>query len=188
MNQFIQHTGIYSTCWILFYVLSGILMYIWDRQYLSGIYKLVYDVFHGQPLDKPRSFIFGQSTARKVAIATFISTVQSVGLFFFTGFHSNPFVELVLWFLEIPAMVTGFALGYLLFPAWEKRKQLYAKLDEYGDKVDKVADTFHHRHDQSPAQPVPQAITTVASPVPVAAEQEMRPAPEERIKKFTGKE
>lgn len=183
MKTFVENTGFYSTCWILFFFLLGILVYILDRQYLKGLYKSFYDMIHKDPLTEPRAFIFGQKTARKFLWAFVVSTVQSFFLFFFTGFHSNPFVELVLWFVEIPMMVFGFGAGSLLWPLWLKRSVMYRMGDEVGDRVEK----WKEQRNAARAKPAPAPVAAPVTPVPAAPAEPVVP-PEERIRQYTRKQ
>lgn len=171
----------------------GILTYILDRQYCQGFYKGLYDMFHKEPSEKPFGFIFGQSTGRKFVIATLVSTAQSIGMFVFTGFHSNPFVELVLWFVEIPAMVIGFMFGYWLWPWWSKRTKLYEAVDKIDERIERHHEERHKesstpKSGQSGSAPTP-APTPVSpiTPSPVQAAQEPEPpkmSAEERIRRY----
>ena len=187
MNSLIENTRVYSTCWILFFFGFGILCYILDRQYLQGISKSIYDMTHKKPSEKPFGLIYGQTSGRKFLIATIVSTAQTFGLFFFTGFHSNPFVELVLWFVEIPAMVFGFAVGSFVWPWWAKRKTFYKVMDKIDEEVEKrtagSAQAGNGKSDAASTTPPPPAPAAAAPVIPAKPE----PSPEERIKAFTGK-
>jgi hypothetical protein len=189
MKSFIDHTGWYMGCWLMFFFGAGIVMYIIDRAWLQGLYRWFYNMTHETPLpvETGRSvFVFGHKTARKVLWATIISTVQSAGLFFFTGFHSNPFVELVLWFLEIPAMVLGFAAGAVLYPYWLKRKGLYALADKFDDALEKGEFKPKFPAALKPTPPAaanPAATPSSPAPAPVAKVPEK--SPRQVIEEFT---
>ena len=182
MKTFIDHTMVYSITWLLAYVVGGIIWYIVDRQYLTGFFRRVYNLTHEVPLAdaEVRGIIHGQKAARLFVWAALISTVQSVGLFFFTGFHSNPFVELVLWFLEIPAMVIGFYCGQLLFPLWQQRAKVYNTLDKLEERVQRG-----HSTKPAPAagEPIQSAPSNIAPPISKPAEQV--DDPKSLIGKFT---
>ena len=187
MKTFIENTQWYSTCWILFYVLGGFFIYVWDRQYLQGLYRWCYNATHKDPLPETveRGFVFGQKTSRKVMWALLISTIESIGTFFFTGFHSNPFVELVLWFLDIPAMLVGFGIGALLYQYWMKRRKVY----EFVDKADEALEKGEFKKTVFPSRPKATPTSTEAeaskaatpSPQPAAPPED----PRETIRKFT---
>lgn len=160
-------------------------MYVLDRQYFQRVWTWVCNMGRKQPLESPKGLVYGQRTGRKFLVATIVSTIQSFGLFFFTGFHSNPFVELVLWFWEIPAMVLGLAAGYWVWPWWERRHGLYKAMDKLDDAIEehdrakaskKVEPISDH-----PTNPAPQQ-TLVPPP---KAEPEM--SPQERIRRFTNR-
>ena len=131
-----QNLGMYSICWILAFFGFGILGYILDRQFMSPFLGKIYKASHKGPRAKEKGIVYGQSSGRKFFLATLISTAQSFGLFYFLGFHYNPFVELVLWFIEIPAMVAGLGMGYLVWPWWEKRFVAYKFLDSVDQTVE----------------------------------------------------
>ncbi len=186
MNSIIEHTRLYSTSWVLFFFGLGILTYILDRQYLQNIAKGIYDLTHKKPAEKAFGLIYGQSTGRKFLIATIVSTVQTLGMFYFTGFHSNAFVELVLWFVEIPAMVFGFAIGYFVWPLWDKRKIAYKIGDRIDEEIEKrTAAAQNNGNGSSDAKSTPPP-TPAPAPAPVIPVQP-RKSPEDRIKEFTQK-
>lgn len=180
MKTFIEHTSMYSACWLLFYVGLGILVYVLDRQYVQKLWTWAVNMGRKEPLKSPKGIVYGQRTGRKFLVATIVSTTQSAGLFFFTTFHhTNPFVELTLWFLEIPAMVVGFAIGYWLWPLWEKRTVGY-------QIVDTIDSAIEERLAKKASPPhVSSTPTPVAQTAPVVTEPEI--SPEERIRKYTGK-
>lgn len=181
MNSLIENTKWYSACWLMFYVLLGIFVYLWDRQYLQGLYRWFYNATHKDPLPETvgRSFVYGQKTSKKVMWALVVSTVQSAGLFFFTGFHSNPFVELVLWFLEIPAMVIGFGIGSKLYPYWMKRKKVYEFVDKADEAFEKGELKTVFRTPSKPTSAPPPSAPV--PPAPVVQEVD----PREVIRNFT---
>ncbi len=175
MQTLIDHSGWYSFCWMAFYVTFGIFCYILDRMYMPRFFTWWYNMFHEKErqLVKPIGFIYGHRTAYKFVFATIVSTVQSLTLFFWSQFHSNPFVELVLWFFEIPAMVLGFVAGYWLYPVWEKRFVLY----KAADLLDKKVEERHQKQEEAKADPALETKPVVETPKPTAAPVQAESAP-----------
>ncbi len=184
MQEFVNNTRFYMSCWTLFFLGFGVVTYVVDRTYCQGVYTALYNFFHMTPLAKPQGFVYGHRARYKFVIAFIASTVQSGYLFFFTSFHANPFVELVLWLVEIPAMVLGFAIGFWAFkPVWEKRERLFGAID----KLDAVVEE-HAQHARDPKVLVQKSVAapapTSTSEVPPAAPTTPELSPQERIARY----
>ncbi len=190
MQKLIDNTGQYCFFWIAAYVLGGIISYTVDRMYTTRFVTWLYNMCHEKQrqITKPIGLIYGHRTRWKFGVAFAVSTFQSVSLFFCSQFHSNPFIELTLWLVEVPAMVIGFVLGYWLFPLWEKRQKLY----EVADVLDRKVEERHELHSQKKAEDVNGAeppVATVKLEEPIKAPPQPPPEPQidpsERIRRFT---
>ncbi len=117
------------------YMALGIAWYLLDRSYGHYLYRWLYDLFHNEPmpLDQKRGVMFNQPTNRKVTVAFVISTMQSLYMLWHT--EVNLLVELIMWLLEVPAMLVGFAMGSWVHRFLVKRSILFDRLDEFGEKV-----------------------------------------------------
>src|SRR3989344_70668 len=120
------------------YATLGIVWYLLDRAYGVYVYRWFYDFFHKEPMPAhvTRGVMFNQPTNRKVTVAFVISTVQSAYMIWST--EVNLLVELIMWLLEVPALLIGFAAGTWVHRFLVKRSVIFDRLDEFGENVKAV--------------------------------------------------
>src|SRR3989339_1311028 len=118
-----------ALCFILF-TIFGIIGYHFDRRYGTKIYRIWYNWTNKNPLPEnvELGFIHNQSTKKKVAILTTISTIQSFLMIWKADV--NPLGELAMLFAEIPFAMLGFYLGPKIFPIWNKKDEFFDAFDK----------------------------------------------------------
>lgn len=117
----------------------GVGCYLLDRKYGISVYRWWYNLTRSQPMPESISlgFLYGQSTNRKVTVATVLASAFSVYLLWqhkFDLLTINFLVELIVWVAEIPSMMLGFYLGSFIW-------QLLLHRSEYFDKLDTLSET-----------------------------------------------
>jgi hypothetical protein len=117
------------------YVALGVAWYLLDRAYGVYVYRWLYDFFHTEPMPAAvtRGVMFNQPTNRKVTVAFVISTIQSAYMIWTT--EVNFLVELIMWLLEVPALLIGFALGAWVQRFLVKRSIIFDRLDEFSTNL-----------------------------------------------------
>jgi len=125
---------------LVLYAILGVIWYVADRKVGVHVYRWAYDLFHRNPMPKSeeRGFMYNQRMNRKATLAFLISTVQSAYMLFGAP-QIDLLVELVMWILEVPAMLVGFWVGawfyqYVVLP----RRQIFDRVDEVTDKLEHV--------------------------------------------------
>ncbi len=170
----------YVRNWLLGYWLLGVIVYIVDRTYGLGFWRMF------QSPDAPAAgLVYNQRVKRKMFVAFIISSVETL-CWVLTPWNSHLLVELFLWLADVPMMVLGFGTGALIFPLWSKRHKGYAVVDETVDKIEKGIDTIGAKKESvSPpaSTPTPESVTAASAPAPQTAPvpTEPRLTPEQRI-------
>ena len=91
----------------------------------------------------------------------------------------------MLWLVEVPVMVFGFAVGYWLWPVWTNRKTFYKAMDKLDEEVQKRQKQKNSAAPQTPPSFPPPVAEVPVTPLPVSPEEKM--SAEERISRFTKK-
>lgn len=165
----------YTRNWMLGYLFLGAIFYTIDRTWLIKIKSWFHD-----PSTKPDGFVFGQKASRKVVFAGIVSTVETFAFLFFTPWNSHLSVELFLWLVDIPMMVIGFGIGYLIYkPLWSKREKAYKVMDKIGEVVEEKLE-----HEQPVPTSAPEPAMVSSAPAP-AAPTTPKEKPEDVIAEFT---
>ena len=125
----------YALQCLVVYAILGIGWYFIDRVYGIRLYRWCYDVCHKEPMPKDvvRGLLYNQSNARKTKIAFLVSTAQSIYMLY--HYDVNLLTEIILWLLEVPAMLLGFWLGYPFYLLFQERDTVYRVLDEVEAKA-----------------------------------------------------
>lgn len=112
-------------------IILGAVWYVIDRKFGVRWYKWWHDMTHEQPLppEAARGFIFNKPTKVKAFAALVLSSFISVLSVYFAD--EKPLIELVLWFVAIPATMIGFLLGPRIFPVWQKRDAIFDSVDKW---------------------------------------------------------
>lgn len=130
----------YIIFWMVMFTMLGAFWYIVDRLHGVRWYRRWYALTHREPLpqDVTVGFVYNRRSRHKVVMATVVSTVQTfVAL---TSVESlNLLVELILWIVEIPMVMLGFAIGPLVFKVWKRKDTMLDAIDDFeqshfGDK------------------------------------------------------
>ncbi|MGJ8654168.1 MAG: hypothetical protein ACSHX8_12920 [Opitutaceae bacterium] len=152
----------YIIFWMVMFIILGAFWYVLDRLHGVRWYRYWYGLTHRDPLPQNVvvGFVYNRRSRHKVVMATIVSTVQTfVAL---TSLESiNLLVELVLWIVEIPMVMVGFAIGPLVFKVWKRKDKMLDAIDDFeqshlgGREVDssvKERDTAKDRVVEPPAQ------------------------------------
>ena len=128
--------GWYATECLVLYVVLGVAWYFLDSTYGVKIYRWLHDISHKKPMptEVVRGFIYGQPTKRQASVAFIISTVQSIYMVW--GQNVNLLVELILWLLEVPAMLIGVSLGVPIYKLFQKRDKVFATVDKAKEQAE----------------------------------------------------
>ena len=120
----------YVIFWIIIFFFMGIKWAILDRYIGVKIYRFIYRMTHEHPLPASveRGFIYQQGTKRKLAMATILSTFQSVMALIYSDV--NPLVELIMWGLEVPITMMGFYSAPYVYRWWSKKDDLFEWFDD----------------------------------------------------------
>ena len=132
----ILNYGGYAAQCLVLYVILGIAWYFFDSIYGVKLYRWFYNLSHKEPMpaEVVRGFMYGQSTKKQARVAFLISTGQSIYMIW--GQDVNLLVELILWLLEIPAMLIGVWLGGPIFGAYKKRDNLFETVDRVKERAE----------------------------------------------------
>ncbi|MGJ8638460.1 MAG: hypothetical protein ACSHYA_03630 [Opitutaceae bacterium] len=122
----------YIIFWMVIFVLLGAFWYIVDRMHGVRWYRRWYRLTHSDPLPANIvvGFIYNRRSRHKVVMATVLSTVQT--FIALTSVETlNLLVELVLWIVEIPMVMLGFAIGPLAFKLWKRKDEMLDAVDDF---------------------------------------------------------
>ncbi len=158
----VMNVGYYAASCLSLYLLFGIAWYFLDRLYGTKMYRWFYNVFHDEPMPEniERGFMYNQGMKRKTAVAFYISTAQS--LYMVIGVDVNIPVEIIMWLLEVPAMLIGFGIGTFVFKVFLKRDKIFTVLDAAGEKAGEI-NVSHLRQE---AEGVGKSVLSVIGSVP----------------------
>jgi len=110
----------------------GAFWYIVDRLHGVRWYRRWYRLTHEEPLPQNVTvgFVYNRRSRHKVVMATVVSTAQT--LVALTSVESlNLLVELILWIVEIPMVMVGFAIGPLVFRVWKRKDTMLDAIDDF---------------------------------------------------------
>lgn len=121
----------YLVFWIVIFLILGAFWYALDRRYGVKFYRSWYRLTHEKPLPEgiQRGFIFNRKTRHKALMATLLSTAQTV-VAVMSIEQPNLLVELILWIVEVPVTMLGFALGPWVYKLWSRRDEMFDAIDE----------------------------------------------------------
>jgi hypothetical protein len=122
----------YIAFWMILFVLLGAFWYVIDRRYGVHWYRRWYRLTRPEPLPEGivAGFVYNRRTRHKALMATVLSTLQTA-LALLQGENLNLLVELVLWLVEVPMTLLGFALGPWAYRLWQRKDVVFDKLDEW---------------------------------------------------------
>ena len=149
------------------FVILGAFWYVIDRRRGVKWYRIWYRLTHKDPLpsDITVGFIYNRRSRHKVVMATLLSTVQTF-IALLSVESLNLLVELILWIVEIPMMMVGFAIGPLVFKIWRRKDDMLDAVDDLEQK---------YLGSESEAESAPEKEVTPEPPVKV---EEKKPEPE----------
>jgi len=130
-------------------VLVGMGVYLLDQHpWWQGIYRFTYDFCHKNPMpltesdgrELVRGVVLNQPTNVKMRRAGYISLIA----FFYTvwelKFGVSFWIQMLLGFLDVPAVLAGFALGYWAYESLIKNHEKLAdQFDSIGDTVQNIS-------------------------------------------------
>jgi len=164
------------------FTILGAFWYVLDRRYGVGVYRKWYRLTHENPLpdNVSRGFVYNRKTRHKALMATILSTIQSV-IAVASIEQPNLLVELILWIVEVPMTLLGFAIGPWVYRLWKRRDEMFDAIDdlESGDKG--VGEMFKKKNSSK----------TSAEDLNPAKEEETKPRddddidPREMIRRYT---
>lgn len=119
------------------FVILGAFWYVVDRKYGQRFYRFWYGLTHEKPLPETvqRGFVYNRKTRHKALMATLLSTAQSIVAVMSVA-QPNLLVELILWIVEVPVTLLGFAIGPWVFSVWRRKDEVFDAIDdiESGEK------------------------------------------------------
>jgi hypothetical protein len=117
---------------MVMFTMLGAFWYIVDRLHGVRWYRRWYALTHESPLpdDVTVGFVYNRRSRHKVVMAAVVSTVQT--LIALTSVEAlNLLVELILWIVEIPMVMLGFAIGPLVFKVWKRKDTMLDAMDDF---------------------------------------------------------
>ena len=155
----------YIIFWMVVFVMLGAFWYIVDRLHGVRWYRRWYKLTHRDPLPQNVvvGFVYNRRSRHKVVMAAVVSTVQTfVAL---TSLESlNLLVELILWIVEIPMVMVGFAIGPLVFKVWKRKDTMLDAIDDFEqshfsgtDSSEAVKPAAASEKPKAPVEPKPEA-------------------------------
>lgn len=148
----------YLVFWIVMFVVLGAFWYVVDRQYGQRLYRFWYGLTHEHPLpgSVQRGFVFNRKTRHKALMATLLSTAQSI-VAVMTVAQPNLLVELILWIVEVPVTLLGFAIGPWVFSLWRRKDEVFDAIDEIESGEKGIGSVFSHSSKEAPEKEKPPA-------------------------------
>ncbi|WP_309006970.1 hypothetical protein [Pelagicoccus sp. SDUM812005] len=175
----------YLVFWIVMFLILGAFWYVVDRKYGQGVYRFWYRLTHEKPLPESvqRGFVYNRKTRHKALMATLLSTAQSIVAVMSVA-EPNLLVELILWIVEVPVTLLGFAIGPWVFGIWRRKDEVFDAIDdlESGDKT--IGDVFG-KAEKAKAKPQPPAKKLTASPEKKDGDDDDDIDPREMIRRYT---
>ncbi|MBI2109442.1 MAG: hypothetical protein HYT93_04720 [Parcubacteria group bacterium] len=128
----------YALTCIVLYMILGVAWYFLDRTYGIHVYRWLYDICHKEPIppEVVRGFMYNQKTHRKATIAFLISTAQSIYMIW--GHDINLLAEIILWLVEVPAMLIGLALGNPFYRLFQRREEVFEVIDTATERAEHI--------------------------------------------------
>ena len=129
----------YIVFWMIIFILLGAFWYVADRRFGVKWYR----IWHGLTREKPLpenvdvGFVYNRRSRHKLIMATFLSSVQTA-VALISVESLNLLVELVLWIVEVPMTMIGFAIGPWAFKLWRNKNEMLDTLDD----LEKSASAF----------------------------------------------
>lgn len=158
----------YLVFWIVMFVILGAFWYVVDRRYGQRAYRAWYRLTHEKPLPEgvQRGFVFNRRTRHKALMATLLSTTQSV-IAVASIAQPNLLVELILWIVEVPATLLGFAIGPWVYKIWARRGEVFDAIDDLESGEKSLMDLARGKKEKEPtSEPAPEP----SEPPPAAPE------------------
>lgn len=148
----------YLVFWIVMFVILGAFWYVVDRKYGQRLYRFWYGLTHEKPLPESvrRGFVYNRKTRHKALMATLLSTAQSVVAVMSIA-QPNLLVELILWIVEVPVTLIGFAIGPWVFNIWRRKDEMFDAIDDLGSGEKDITQVFSKKEKpvtEPPAKPV----------------------------------
>ena len=174
----------YIIFWMVMFVILGAFWYVLDRRHGVKWYRFWFRMTHKDPLpdDVVVGFIYNRRSRHKVVMATILSTLQTF-IALFSVDTLNLLVELILWIVEIPMTMVGFAIGPLVFKIWRRKDEMLDAVDDLeqkylgGDEERKPEPKVESKPEPEP--PVEEKKEEV-KPEPVEEKPKEEPAPEKK--------
>lgn len=150
----------YLVFWIVMFVILGAFWYVVDRQYGQRLYRFWYGLTHEHPLPDSvrRGFVFNRKTRHKALMATLLSTAQSIAAVM-TVAQPNLLVELILWIVEVPVTLLGFAIGPWVFSVWRRKDEVFDAIDDIESGEKGIGSVFSHSKKEEPRKEKPAPST-----------------------------
>lgn len=154
----------YIIFWMVMFTMLGAFWYIVDRLHGVRWYRRWYGLTHEDPLppNVTVGFVYNRRSRHKVVMAAIVSTVQT--FIALTSVESlNLLVELILWIVEIPMVMLGFAIGPLVFKIWKRKDTMLDAIDDFeqshfgGDVAEEPARPAKKKVAKPDAAPKPEA-------------------------------
>lgn len=138
----------YLAFWMVMFVLLGAFWYIVDRKYGVRWYRLWYRLTHEHPLPPEIvcGFVYNRRARHRSFMATLLSTLQTV-VVIWSAENPNLLIELILWIVEIPLTMVGFAVGPLGFKVWGRKEELFDTIDDLEQGKTSFGDLMHKKED-----------------------------------------
>jgi hypothetical protein len=117
---------------MVMFTMLGAFWYIVDRLHGVRWYRRWYRLTHESPLpaNVTVGFVYNRRSRHKVVMAAVVSTLQT--FIALTSVESlNLLVELILWIVEIPMVMLGFAIGPLVFKVWKRKDTMLDAIDDF---------------------------------------------------------
>lgn len=126
-------------------VLVGVGVYLLDQhRWWQAIYRFIYNFCHKEPMPlteadgRPliRGVVLNQPTNTKMRRAGYISLIAFCYTVWELKFGVSFWIQMLLGFLDVPAVLLGFALGYWAYESLIKNHEKLAdQFDSIGDTV-----------------------------------------------------
>jgi hypothetical protein len=183
----------YLAFWMVMFVLLGAFWYIVDRKYGVRWYRLWYRLTHEHPLPPEIvcGFVYNRRARHRSFMATLLSTVQTVVVIWSAG-NPNLLIELILWIVEIPLTMVGFAVGPLAFKIWGRKEELFDTIDDLEQGKTSLGDLIHKKDGESESVASQPAAAAPEQPNEKAPGKPSRPKddppdddPREMLRRYT---
>lgn len=186
-----NHTS-YLIFWMLIFVILGIFWYIIDRRYGVSIYRFWFKLSRKNPLPEEvvRGFVYKRKTRHKALMATVLSSAQSI-IMLVAAAKPNLLVELILWIVEIPMTLIGFALGPWAYQIWNRKEKVFDTIDDLESGKTSVTDLIRFSGERGASEepaPLKPADTEKEKPVTPPTGKNKPEDPRDMIRRYTNRE